>query len=150
MEYKKGDVVEAYLKGEVDYLAHQCNCFNTMGSGIARQIKEKIPGAAKVDQITRRGDRYKLGTYSKFEGVYNLYGQYYYGREQCHTDYRSLARAFGSMLHDISLEMMSVAYIGIPKMGSGLGGGNWEIIEELLQREIDQSILDARVYVYSL
>lgn len=37
--YRKGDVLEALRKGEVDIVIHQTNCQGVMGSGIAKQIK---------------------------------------------------------------------------------------------------------------
>ena len=39
MYYKTGDLLDA----PVDYICHQVNCQGRMGSGIAKQIKERWP-----------------------------------------------------------------------------------------------------------
>ena len=39
MEIIKGDL----LKSDVPAIIHQCNCFHTMGGGIAVQIASKYP-----------------------------------------------------------------------------------------------------------
>lgn len=39
----------------IDAIAHGCNCFCKMGSGIARQIAKAFPVAAKVDRQTKPG-----------------------------------------------------------------------------------------------
>ena len=35
----KGDLIKLTLEGEFDVIAHGCNCFCTMGSGIAVAMK---------------------------------------------------------------------------------------------------------------
>ena len=39
-KYKVGDLIEAAKSGEINVFGHGCNCFCTMGSGIAPLIKE--------------------------------------------------------------------------------------------------------------
>ena len=90
LKYVKGDLIKAAQNGEVTIIAHCCNCFNTMGSGIAPQIAKAFPDAKEADDETMRADYDKLGTFTmsvtEFEEhdviVYNLYGQYGYGNRQ--------------------------------------------------------------------
>lgn len=56
IKYKIGDLLEAARNEEVHVIAHCCNCFVTMGSGIAPQIKKAYPYAFAADQGTTRGD----------------------------------------------------------------------------------------------
>lgn len=76
LKYKKGCLIKAAKSGEVDVIAHQCNCFNNMGAGIAPQIKKAFPEAWHVDRNTIKGDRGKLGSlswaYSDGVTVFNL------------------------------------------------------------------------------
>jgi len=79
LTYKKGCLIEAAKAGEVDIIAHQANCFNTMKSGIAPLIGKYCPEAVEADQKTARGDIAKLGTTSVGFAddnvmVWNLYG----------------------------------------------------------------------------
>ena len=47
-----------------DIVVQGCNCFNTMGGGIAREIRQRYPHVAKVDAETFHGDYTKLGTWT--------------------------------------------------------------------------------------
>ena len=38
MNIVKGNLVTLALAGEFDVIIHGCNCFNTMGSGVAKDI----------------------------------------------------------------------------------------------------------------
>ena len=42
--YKKGDL----LTTDADIIVHGCNCQGVMGSGVAKQIKEKFPNAYTI------------------------------------------------------------------------------------------------------
>lgn len=63
----KGNAVNMYLNGE-GHLIHGCNCYCNMGAGIAREIRDRIPGAFQVDANTLKGSRDKLGTCSVYIG----------------------------------------------------------------------------------
>ena len=59
-------------------IIHQANCQTTMGSGIAKQIREKYPEAFEADCRTTRGDITKLGSFSWVKArdgkyIYNCY-----------------------------------------------------------------------------
>lgn len=149
LKYKKGNLVTAWLDGEVDVLIHQANCFNTFGSGIAKEIRERIPGAYEADCQTLKGAKSKLGdftVYSHESGrlVYNLYGQYDYGkRHKIYTSYTALFRGLLAIQEDLVRPLR----IGIPKLGCGLGGGDWKIVEDFVKATIAQ---DNAVTVYEL
>lgn len=127
-----------------DAIAHQCNCFCNMGRGIAPQIKRKYSGAFEADLHTEKGDKQKLGTFSKFFDVddcvtiYNLYGQYNYTGRQRNTDYNALRKSLRAMNDDLGAIGLE---IGLPKIGAGLGGGDWDIIEKIIEEELkDQNV----------
>ncbi len=131
--YIDGDLVKD--AEQFDVIGHCCNCFCTMGSGIAPQIKAKFPEAYEADCATTKGDKGKLGTISYTETtnpiVVNLYGQYdYTGRRQnkMDLDYDALKSALILMK-----EKFSGKKIGLPRLGAGLAGGDWTIIEGILK-----------------
>ena len=136
LKYEKGNLVTAWLDGEVDVLIHQANCFNTFGSGIAKEIRERIPEAYQADLKTERGSVLKLGDYTMYEApngqmVINLYGQYDYGRTgRRYTEYGSLHLGLDLLSGNLSYSKPYV--IGLPKLGCGLGGGDWAIVESLV------------------
>lgn len=126
-----GDLIKLSVANRFDVIAHGCNCFNTMGAGIARQIADAFPRARKADGKTVRGDRTKLGRYSVSEGkpiILNVYTQYLFGSDQLHVDYEAIREAFRVINSDYAgLEL------GIPKIGAGLAGGDWDKIRAIIE-----------------
>lgn len=57
----EGNLIELTKKGYFDVIVHGCNCFNMMGSGIARKIAINFPMAMDADARTLKGDPFKLG-----------------------------------------------------------------------------------------
>jgi len=43
MKIVEGDLIKMALGGEFDLIVHGCNCFCTMGAGIAKTIREYFP-----------------------------------------------------------------------------------------------------------
>ena len=157
LQYKEGCLIKALKDGEVRAIGHQANCFHTMNSGVAKAIRLAFPGAYEADVTqTVKGDRRKMGGSSVYQAhhseldgpefglIYNLYGQYNYGYDsKGYTDYEALASAMISMRDDL-LTGNALTKIGFPKIGAGLGGGDWQIIEEIIIHVFD----DFEVTVY--
>jgi O-acetyl-ADP-ribose deacetylase (regulator of RNase III) len=135
-----GDLITAVKKGDIDVIVHGCNCFCTMGAGIAKQIKKEFPAAYEEDMKTRVGDKNKIGTvtyaaFTRTDGsvfwVVNAYTQYGYGKGRIHTDYEALQWCFTrikSMFHGRK--------IGYPLIGCGLGGGDRHTVLQIIERTL--------------
>lgn len=130
----KGDLLLLFDLGKFDAIVHGCNCFHTMGAGIAGQISLYYPSAYQADLKTLRGDKSKLGTYTstwisntseKGGVIINAYTQYEPGKN---LDYEALAR----VLHRIN-EDYSDFHIGFPQIGCGIAGGDWEIVRAMIR-----------------
>lgn len=126
------------LEYPLDGLCHSCNCFNTMGAGIAASIKAKYPEAYESDtKFGLPGDRGKLGKFSFIKTydekyVYNLYGQYSMGGWKRHTNYEALASALVGVKEHAANNL--VKRLGFPKnMGCVLGGGDWQVVRALIE-----------------
>lgn len=131
-----GDLVQD--ASNYDVIVHGCNCFCTMGAGIAPQIKNKFPEAYAADCATPKGDLAKLGTISHTVNttpiVVNLYSQYdYTGRRSGMMDFDY--DAFRKGLKALKAKF-SGKTIGMPKIGAGLAGGDWNEIEKILDEEM--------------
>lgn len=141
MKTKKGCLITALENKEVDFIFHQCNCFNTFGRGVAATIKKRIPNAYKADLETISGDRGKLGRFTYADGVYNIYGQYTYGTKKQETVYLALAVGLNRAVGDIITNKGLIgANVGVPLIGCGLAGGDWGVVEgmlEVLEKEYD-------------
>lgn len=147
-----GDLLSKALDGHFDIIAHGCNCQNTMEKGVALAIKRVFPEAWKVDQLSAKGDRQKMGSFSRawvtVKGgkkllVVNLYTQLYWGeagREGDTVEERQTAIAMSAMgLADLLKKNAQRApwkghkpVLGIPRIGAGLAGGNWESNRSLI------------------
>ena len=64
MKIIEGDLIKLALEGEFDLIVHGCNCFCTMGAGIAKKIKEFFPEAYEADLKTEKGSSDKIGSIS--------------------------------------------------------------------------------------
>lgn len=135
IRYVDGDLLEMARNKEFDVIGHCANCFCTFGAGIALQIKNQFPEAYIADCNTKAGDLAKLGTISVAENItpniVNLYGQYdFKGRREgkMDLDYDALKSALTEMK-----EKYSGKKFGLPKIGSLLAGGDWNVIEAIIQ-----------------
>lgn len=137
IRYVDGDLLKLADEGNFDVIAHGCNCFCVMGSGIAPQIKAKYPEAYDADCATTAGDINKLGTITHTLNtkpiVVNIYSQYdTKGRREgkMDLDYNALRSGIKAMK-----EKFSGKRFGLPLIGAGLAGGDWTIIEKIIEEE---------------
>lgn len=155
LKYKVKNLIEAAEQREVDIIAHQCNCFCDMKTGIAPKIKHAFPEIYKADLSTKSGSRSKLGNYSKAitkNGLigYNLYGQYdFRGRNKgkVDTNYNALDKSLFNMAKDILSLGKKDIKVGLPKIGAGLGGGDWNLISNLIENNLINKGIEVIIYV---
>ncbi len=140
-----GSVFEA----PVQAVMHQANCFHTMGSGIAKTIRELYPEAYEADLQTAKGDKEKLGSFSaalirreREFYIVNLYSQFGFSSEDYRdTDYNAMADGLEAV-HSFCMEK-DIKTIGVPyKMGSDRGGGDWTIVEAILKSVFSASDIE--------
>lgn len=125
----QGDLFELAEDGMFDAIAHGCNCFHTMGSGIAKTVAEKYPAALQADkEQTFKGDHTKLGSYSSMNvgkfTIINAYTQYYMGRKGL---YWAIKEAFDKINKNFSGKV-----VGIPLIGCGIAGLQWDTVKEII------------------
>ena len=134
-------------------IIHQANCQNTMGSGIARQIRERYPEAYEADCQTTPGDIRKLGTFSWVKAkdgkfIYNCYSQYRYGREQRHTNYEAIYTGLNSIKSHA--ETYDLTKLSLPhNMGCMLGGGSWRIVNAIIEDIFENSETELYICNYT-
>lgn len=157
MEYKVGNLVDAFSNGEIKVLMHQCNCFCNFGAGIAKEIKKKFPYAYYTDCETKKGDKSKLGTSSvclveEDEGfICNIYGQYHWkpekGKRIC-TEYNHLESGLRNTLDYLTGYDENMT-IGIPLIGCGLAGGDWKVVSKIIEK-LEAEYPQFKFVVYTL
>jgi len=135
MKEIEGDLIKLANKGVFDVIGHGCNCFCTMGKGIALSMKNAYPEIVMVDNCTRKGDKNKLGDFSYVDYgeliVLNLYTQYKYGSDVPDIDYSAVRGCMQRIK-----KKYSGMRIGLPLIGAGLGGGDWNRISKIIEEEL--------------
>jgi O-acetyl-ADP-ribose deacetylase (regulator of RNase III) len=148
-----GDLIQMALEGDFDAIIHGCNCFCTMGAGVARGVREKFPDAYAADLNTVKGDKSKLGLFTYADckikairnvdsgkiisernlTVINAYTQYGF------SDGEKDVFEYDAFRHALSLvkRKFGDVRIGLPEIGMGLACGDrariMAIIEEAAQ-----------------
>ena len=57
----QGDLIQMALSGEFDVITHGCNCFCTMGAGIAPKMAKEFECNNFEMELSGKGDINKLG-----------------------------------------------------------------------------------------
>jgi len=141
MKYKevKGNLITKAQKGEFDVIIHGCNCFNTMGAGLAPQMAKAF-GCDKffMEGPKYKGDKSKLGT-GDAEPVFLKEGKNFYV-VNCYTQYEPGPNASYDALRSC-LKLLNDAFpgehIGLPQIGCGIGGLDWNVVRELIKTELE-------------
>ena len=160
MSYKEinGDLIKLALDRKFDVIAHGCNCFCTMGAGIAPKMA-KVFGCDKFE-MERYKSIEKLGNidyqtfvlgknamWSLYDAdnklnepeltVVNAYTQYSYGKNHKDgvdkpLDYEALTLCLRKINN-----VFKGKHIGLPGLiGCGLAGGKEEVVKEIIKKEL--------------
>lgn len=142
-------IVGNLLESDCDIIIHGCNCVGGFGSGVASQIAKKWPKAKTKYLEYHNTIGWKLGDIQivklkKGKYLANCATQKeYFPRNKVHADYKAIATVMRSLKYMSSDGKLS---IGMPKIGCGLAGGDWKIVENIINRVFDK----ITVYVYTL
>jgi O-acetyl-ADP-ribose deacetylase (regulator of RNase III) len=153
INYTKGDLLKEYNQNACDCMAHCTNTCGVMGSGIALQIKNEMPAVFDAYKYHEECSGLKLGTisYAKIgKGiVVNLHAQNLYGYDgsrfvNYEAIYETLRQTKEVMLSK-NLKTLGVPY----KMACDRAGGDWRIIETMLNVIFENSGIDILVVEYA-
>lgn len=146
IEYVKGDLFAEHHP----FIAHGCNAQGVMGSGIAKIIREKWPECYKSYKkyCESNSADSMLGTvyvYTWNTTIFNCITQLNYGKDgKKYVSYDAIDKCFENIGSNPFLFVKY--YLAMPKIGAGLGGGNWEVIEAIIKHRLK----DIKVKVYEL
>lgn len=141
-----GDLISLAKEGKFDVIGHGCNCFCTMGSGIARSIREAFPEAYKADCRTTKGDKRKLGKISfGYHGdlaIANMYTQYRWSKigpdgkrnGDGSVDYCAVMSCMKRLR---AVYSDSDYRIGLPLIGCGLAQGDWNVVKQIIEEDLE-------------
>lgn len=143
--YLTGNLMDANEK----VILHGCNDRGVMGSGVAKFVKEKYPDAFRLYRAYFDEGALKLGSNVIWESpsrvVINGVTQRGYGYDgQRYLSYDALYSVLeGANKYCLETDQ---THIAMPTIGSLRGGGNWNIIEVMIE-EIFQTVTPV-VYLY--
>lgn len=144
------------LSPETGIIVHGCNCQGVMGAGIAAQVVKRFPTAYEV---YRKQYESELGlglgeiTFAEvapFKFIVNANTQFSCGGDKRYVDYEAVAKCFEKVkaLAEIIEESNGRSLdIIFPKIGAGLAGGNWTIIETIILETIGDHFTK-KLYVF--
>lgn len=141
----KGDLIEMFNWGDLDVIAHGCNCYATFGAGIALTIGKTFPEAKDADlyQDLPEGEP-RLGKFTSADiilesfdvgMIYNLYTQLNPGRDFRMSAFKKAIKAMREDLENQYNEDPHDIKIGFPLIGCGIAGGDWKKVRKVIQEE---------------
>lgn len=142
VNYVKGDL----MKAPEEVLGHGVNCSGGFGSGVAKLMAEQHPETRRRYMGTYEGLGWSLGSVqivkSGEKWILNCATQNaYLPRGVCHADYSAIRMCMETAKEFARISDLKLA---IPRIGAGLAGGDWVIIEKILNEVFND--FDVTVY----
>ncbi len=140
---------------DAKYICHQVNCQGKMGSGVAKQVREKFPMVfenykAVCDRGKEDSRAHGLGHSvllgdiqiitvhnDKEQSICNLFAQDRYGYNgERYTSYDAFYTCMSKLMRVIpTTERIAIPY----RIGCGLGGGDWGKVLSIISMTIGQN-----------
>ena len=152
INYVKGDILEHATEG---MLLHSGNARGIMNSGFAKSIREKYPEVynvykSDIDDGKKIGDISWVIHEDKLL-IGTIIGQLFYGRDPDtrYVSYDALDRALNHAFK--SAKIFGFLQVNMVKIGAGLGGGSWSIIEQIIINAATKNNFKTyNIFVYEL
>lgn len=121
-------------------ILHQVNCQGRFASGVAGAIRQKYPEVylSYMNYFQTYGKNNLLGNFDDVEInenliIVNCFSQEFYGYDgRRYADYDSIRKIFGNVYKKFGDKEYFAPYL----YGSGLGGGDWNIVSEIILEQI--------------
>lgn len=124
-------------------ICQQVNCQKVMGAGLALAIRKKWPVVYDYYKNSK-GKLGQLRIIDVAQGLHvaNLFAQDNYGTDKRHTNYSAFEKALTTLATWCFTEPQYLGKVYIPyKIGCGLGGGNWTVVQEIIERIFPDAII---------
>ena len=164
MKHVKGNIFDS----DADAILHQVNCQGVMGSGVAKQVRERFPTVFQYYKSLCEYDKQVMAdrglTKSTLLGriqvvhkedytvrvkdkdvspqvIVNLFAQDKYGYDgSCYTDYDALRMCLDQVNKKFSGKKVAIPYL----MACHRGGGDWSVVSKM----IEETLVDCDVTLY--
>lgn len=132
-------------------IVHGCNAQGVMGSGFAKQLKDKYPSAFDDYYNQYKTDGLELGSIVKSKINENLWilhaiTQQDYGRDKNvkYVNYQAVKYAFTTVKGFAQDLRLPVHY---PLIGAGLANGEWAIISDVIESAFDGTLVEHNLWL---
>lgn len=140
-----------------DIICHQVNCQGVMGSGVAKQVREKYP---EVFQKYKASCQLAKNNHSGLLGgtqwiatadgiIVNLFAQENFGYDgKCYTDYNALKRCLKTvnlLMKEEQRKTIAFPYL----MGCHRGGGSWGVVYKIIEEVFADSDCEVLICEYN-
>ena len=149
-------VVGDLVTGDFPVFCHQVNCRGKMGSGVAGQIREKYPEVFqsydKCVKTSMMGTLLGSNDYCETHDgrvCVNMFAQMNYGYDgKKYTSYDGFWECLNGLKYYLNNMKDKYKTVAFPyKIGCGLGGANWDIIEKMIDEfsnSVSQEVIIVR------
>lgn len=142
MQVISGNLFDAFLDEDV-IIVHGCNAQGVMGSGVARFVRDNFPKAYyDYVRVFEEQQGLSLGQVIMSEVlprriIANAITQRYYGGDgKRYVDYDAVRESFRKVY--TFAKDNNYGNVAFPKIGAGLGGGDWGVIEKIIKEELKE------------
>lgn len=150
MIYKRGNAFGV----DFGVLVHGCNLQGKMGSGFAKEFRQRYPQAYEKYVTDIGWDKVKLGDIS----LYGHTPQYFLASGITQENYGSDGKKYISYdaLDSVMDKVFSLANklqfpVHMPKIGAGLGGGDWSVITTIISTNAKKYNFDENnIFIWEL
>ena len=136
-----------YIQGDLfstshEFILHGCNSKGVMGSGVAKIVRDRFPGAYEAYKLWC-ATGFRLGQYlavpERGKVIINAVTQQNYGKaaDQLgpnpvrYVSYDAVAEIMRSLN-----KQHAGSTIAMPRIGAVLGGGDWAVISAIIESEL--------------
>jgi len=139
---------KSILEAESGHIIHGCNAKGKMNSGVAKAIRETYPEVFNIYENKFETIGLTIGSpipvfVKKDLVVWNLITQptYGYDKTKQYVSYEALETSL-VVMNKIIDRYKGIFYrvpnvIHFPKIGAGLGGGDWNVIETIIKKQTE-------------
>lgn len=141
IEYRKGNIFD----GNESVIVHGCNAQGKFASGFAGAVRERHPFAYDAYMATAKNSKLILGSIIWASNgnlsIANAITQHHYGRDgKQYVSYDAIRIAMETINLTaqegipFSINRGGFNEIAMPLIGAGLGGGDWNIISDIIEK----------------
>jgi O-acetyl-ADP-ribose deacetylase (regulator of RNase III) len=151
MKIAKGEICNLALAGQYNMIVHGVNCQGKMGAGVAARIASVFPEAyadyrkackrhPDPGSLLGRISYCSVCLHAEEEErrlyIVNAFTQLDYRGEGVRVSYAAVETVF-RRIRSIITGSESRIRIAYPRIGAGLGGGDWEVIAPIIDEQLD-------------